>query len=62
MRNWEGTHSVSACRDVVCVQEGNFNDAARYTRSGTHGVSALPAGGANKEFRPFAEWPGGAGG
>ena len=26
-----------------CVQEGNFNDAARYTRSATHGVRALPA-------------------
>ena len=40
----EGTHSVGACRDAVCVQEGNFSDAARCTRSGTHGVSALPVG------------------
>ena len=62
---WEGTHSVGACRDGVCAggySSSRGSDAPRYTRSGTHGVSALPVGGANKEFRPFAEWPGEGGG
>ena len=45
--HWEGTHSVSAYRDVVCAggySPSRGSDAARCTRSGTHGVSALPVG------------------